>query len=720
MFRASGTGMSTHAPIYDLGQDRPHARIGIYLSPIFAVFGVMALVIWGATEWVAWRFRFHPNLGAPVFDASPTGRVLILSAAGVLAMLLVASVRVEPLRRVVGTLAAFLVMAIAAAFLPVYAPWAVWVWDWNFCDAPRAKLIFEVAENAIIIPAHLLFVVAMYVAWRRARRNARSTDAHGSARWASAEEVAAAELLGGEGLFLGVFKKRALEHGAYLRHHRPQHVLGCAPTRSGKGVGWVIPTLLTWRGSVLVHDIKGENWARTAGWRSAELGSRCLKFDPTCRDGSGARYNPVLEVRRGPEEVRDAQNIADMLVDPDGHGVKDHWDITAQEVLLGAILHVLYVGRDKSLRGCLDLLTSPHARIENVLSEMLSTEHDPEGRMSWIDRSTGALTRTHPVVAGAARSLLNKSENERSSVISSAVKCLSLFRNEVVAANTATCDFAIEDLVHHESPVSLYLVVPPSDVSRTRPLIRLLINQIGRRLTEGLNPQEGEGADARRRLLFMMDEFPTLGRLDFFQTQLAYLAGYGIQAFLIVQDLSRLYAADPRGAWSRAGRRNCWRLCCRAPTRRREDADSSTTAPRRRRSTTCSRSHAGCSAPRGSSRRRQPSRAIPTGFRICARSVRPMSGATRSRRCAPRTATSPVQRACSGSGAAGFSTGSGSTGCSRVGKGLGEGGRPPGREASPSGSVSAAAGCGPSFTRALRAAWDCGTKRALALAAEIR
>ena len=61
--------MSTHAPIYDLGQDRPHARIGIYLSPIFAVFGLMALVIWGATEWVAWRFRFHPNLGAPVFEA---------------------------------------------------------------------------------------------------------------------------------------------------------------------------------------------------------------------------------------------------------------------------------------------------------------------------------------------------------------------------------------------------------------------------------------------------------------------------------------------------------------------------------------------------------------------------------------------------------------------------------------------------------------------------
>ena len=90
--------------------------------------------------------------------------------------------------------------------------------------------------------------------------------------------------------------------------------------------------------------------------------------------------------------------------------------------------------------------------------------------------------------------------------------------------------------------MSLYLVVPPSDLSRTKPLMRLLINQIGRRLTESLHPREGEGAE-RHPLLLMMDEFPALGRLDFFQSQLAYLAGYGIKAFLVVQDLSQLYAA---------------------------------------------------------------------------------------------------------------------------------------------------------------------------------
>jgi type IV secretion system protein VirD4 len=307
-----------------------------------------------------------------------------------------------------------------------------------------------------------------------------------------------------------------------------------------------VPTLLTWPGSVLVHDIKGENWALSSGWRKQALGSLCLRFDPTCKDGSGAHFNPLQEVRLGPNEVRDAQNVADMLVDPDGRGAKDHWDLTAEELLVGAILHVLYVGREKSLRGCLDLLSHPTRPIVNVLNEMVDAVHDADGQRGWVDRSTGRPSKTHPVVAGAARSVMNKSENERSSVISSAVKCLSLFRDEVVTENTSSCDFRIADLVQQDRPVSFYLTVPPSDLSRTRPLVRLLIQQIGRRLTESLHFEGGRTAPSRHRLLFLMDEFPSLGRLEFFETQLAFLAGYGVQAFLIIQDLSQLYAAYGR------------------------------------------------------------------------------------------------------------------------------------------------------------------------------
>jgi type IV secretion system protein VirD4 len=146
----------------------------------------------------------------------------------------------------------------------------------------------------------------------------------------------------------------------------------------------------------------------------------------------------------------------------------------------------------------------------------------------------------HPVVASAARELLNKSDNERSGVLSTAMSFLGLYRDPTVAEVTSDCDWRIEDLMAAERPVSLYLVVPPSDISRTKPLVRLVLNQIGRRLTERL---EANGGEPARRLLLMLDEFPALGRLDFFETALAFMAGYGIRAFLITQSLNQIEKA---------------------------------------------------------------------------------------------------------------------------------------------------------------------------------
>src|SRR5690349_9441169 len=142
------------------------------------------------------------------------------------------------------------------------------------------------------------------------------------------------------------------------------------------------------------------------------------------------------------------------------------------------------------------------------------------------------------VVASAARELLNKSENERSGVLSTAMSFLGLCRDPVVARVTRRCDWRIADLVEADRPVSLYLVVPPSDISRTKPLIRLVLNQIGRRLTEKL-----DNPDRRWRLLMMLDEFPALGRLDFFESALSFQAGYGIRAFLIAQSLNQIQKA---------------------------------------------------------------------------------------------------------------------------------------------------------------------------------
>lgn len=112
---------------------------------------------------------------------------------------------------------------------------------------------------------------------------------------------------------------------------------------------------------------------------------------------------------------------------------------------------------------------------------------------------------------------------------------LGLYRDPVVATVTSCCEWRISDLLEGDRPVSLYFVIPPSDISRTKPLIRLILNQIGRRLTEDLSDREG-----RRRLLLMLDEFPALGRLDLFESALAFMAGYGIKAFLIAQSLNQI------------------------------------------------------------------------------------------------------------------------------------------------------------------------------------
>ncbi|MBO6697157.1 MAG: IncP-type conjugal transfer protein TraG, partial [Henriciella sp.] len=323
-----------------------------------------------------------------------------------------------------------------------------------------------------------------------------------------------------DGVFLGQLP------GAYLRHDGPEHIMAFAPTRSGKGVGLVIPTLLSWQQSAVIHDIKGENWQLTSAWRSKF--SRVVRFDPT--HPATLRYNPILEVRKGQNEVRDVQNIADILVDPEG-GLdrRNHWDKTAHALLVGAILHVLYAEEQKSLAGVAHLLAHPERSFRDTLELMLHTDH----------LGTDEAPRVHPTVAQSARELLNKSENERSGVLSTALSFLSLYRDPTVARAISTCDFRIDDLVKGKQPLSLYLVVPPSDISRTRPLVRLMLNQIGRRLTE----EHAAPTIEKRQVLLMLDEFPALGRLDFFETSLGYMAGYGLRAFLIAQSLNQIAKA---------------------------------------------------------------------------------------------------------------------------------------------------------------------------------
>jgi type IV secretion system protein VirD4 len=440
----------------------------ILWSQLLVVGTIVLTGLWGATQWTAASLAFQAQLGPPWFQI---------------------------------------------AGYPLYPPPA-FLWWWYSYDA-YAPHIFLTGGYIAASSGFVAVIVSIAMSVWRARE-AKNAQTYGSARWATYREVRSAGLLRDQGVVLGKLGAR------YLRHDGPEHVLCFAPTRSGKGVGLVVPSLLTWSGSCIVHDIKGENWTLTAGLR--EKIGRVLLFDPT--NAASAAYNPLLEVRRGEWEVRDVQNIADVLVDPEGSLEKrNHWEKTSHALLVGAILHVLYAEPDKTLAGVAAFLSDPRRSIEATLAAMMSTPH-----------LGGA--HVHPVVASAARELLNKSENERSGVLSTAMSFLGLYRDPVLARVTQRCDWRIADLVDGERPVTLYLVVPPSDISRTKPLIRLILNQVGRRLTEELAPEA-----KRHRVLLMLDEFPALGRLDFFESALAFMAGYGLKSFLIAQSLNQIEKA---------------------------------------------------------------------------------------------------------------------------------------------------------------------------------
>jgi type IV secretion system protein VirD4 len=392
----------------------------ILIGQMLMVFGIVVGGAWLATEWTAAQLGFQPRLGTPWF---------------------------EVLR------------------FPVYLPWRFGEW-WYVYESYAPDIFTRGGEIAASSGLLAAFSAVLGSVWRA--RQSKLVTTYGSARWASHRQVGQAGLRATDGVLLGTFSSH------YLRHNGPEHVMAFAPTRSGKGVGLVIPTLLTHPDSAVIHDIKGELWQLTAGYRSRF--SHALLLNPT--DPRSAAYNPLLEVRRGAEEVRDTQNIADILVDPEGMlERRNHWEKTSHSLLVASILHVLYAEGDKTLHGVAALLSDPSQPFEATLRKMMVTLHLGD--------------RPHPVVASGAREVLNKSDNERSGVLSTAMSFLGLYRDPIVAAVTRRCDWRIADLVEAEHPVSLYLVVPPSDISRTKPLIRLVLNQIGRRLTESHRYRKG-------------------------------------------------------------------------------------------------------------------------------------------------------------------------------------------------------------------------------------
>jgi type IV secretion system protein VirD4 len=336
----------------------------------------------------------------------------------------------------------------------------------------------------------------------------------------------------------------------YLTDRSDRFVGLFAPTRSGKGVSFAFPNALSWTHSLFLNDPKKELCAGTAWWRRYGLGQRIFIVEPFATDGRNARFNPLMEIRKGTKfEEIDAAAIATAIVDPDGSGFDGDsgvWKKRARALMTGLILHVLYSDeyREKSLRVVAAILSDKSTDLKTRLTRIRDAVHDPEGKMFWRSPLTGELTRTHPVVANAMQEQIDRPEGEGGSVISEMGSFTQPYRDyPILAENTAVSDFCIADVMDGPAPATVYFVVNPDTLELAKPYIRLFLNLLINRNTGAIT----FGTDARQisphrfKLGILADEFTsTLGRLDVFARQLAYVAGYMIKPAIIVQDLDQI------------------------------------------------------------------------------------------------------------------------------------------------------------------------------------
>ena len=329
---------------------------------------------------------------------------------------------------------------------------------------------------------------------------------HGDAHWASQKEITKAGLRSKDGMLLGED-----EHG-FLIADGFQHALLFAPTGSGKGVGFVIPNLLYWRHSIFVHDIKLENYELTSGWRSAELNQKIFVWNPANPDGFTHCYNPVDWVSTKPGQmVDDVQKISSLLLPK-----QDFWVNEARSLFVGVLLYLI-VAPDKN------------ASFGELVRTMRSD--DVAYNLAVVLDTIGG--EIHPVSYMNIAAFLQKADKERSGVISTMNSSLELWANPLIDTATATSDFNIQNF--KIDPTTVYVGLTPDNLKRLQPLMQVFYQQATEFLSRKMpTPEEKYG------VMFMLDEFPTLGKMEQFMSGIAYFRGYRVRLFLIVQDTQQL------------------------------------------------------------------------------------------------------------------------------------------------------------------------------------
>jgi type IV secretion system protein VirD4 len=351
-------------------------------------------------------------------------------------------------------------------------------------------------------------VVTGLMVWWLARRK---PPLHGAARFAKEGEIRRAGFRAENGIVLG--KKG----GKFLTFGGSEHCIVEAPTRSGKGVGIVIPNLLSWQESVVVLDVKRENWDATAGFRLT-YGQAVYLFNPTDPEGRTARYNPLGYIdRTDPDQVViELQKIATMLFVPPERG-EPFWTDSARTAFVGVGAYLAIADQPFTVGAIYRLMTTGDTRgfFRRVLDDRS------------LDLSQGCRNALADFTSGA--------DNTFAGIVQTVTSKLSLWLNPRVDAATEECDFDLREL--RTKPMSIYLGVSPDELDRVAPLYNLLFQQL-----VDLNVRDLPDAETPLKVLVILDEFARIGRAQVIASAFSYVAGYGIRLLPVIQSRSQLRA----------------------------------------------------------------------------------------------------------------------------------------------------------------------------------
>jgi type IV secretory pathway TraG/TraD family ATPase VirD4 len=347
-------------------------------------------------------------------------------------------------------------------------------------------------------------------------------DTHGTAHFGTARDAVRhlAPAAPADAFVLGVM--RDAPRNTDRRFRQDGHLLICAPTGAGKGIGAVIPNLLDYPGSAFVLDFKGETYAVTARTRRS-MGHDVILIDPFGITGAATHHLNWLDTLDpgDPDVVSRAAGLADMLVVAEGADSESHWNDTARELLRGLLVYVAGLPAERrSMAELRRIVTAPEDDLAATLADMMA---DPE--------------RGHRLPARTASVHLNRPERERGSVLSSVVRHTAWLDDPRLCAALGRSDFSMADLKRR--PMTVYLAIPPD---RLRVCLGFVRGFIGLAL-DGVTAVPDR---PKHRVAFLLDEFGQLGRMDRLADSITLLRGYGAQLWVFVQDLSQLKAVYPR------------------------------------------------------------------------------------------------------------------------------------------------------------------------------